>query len=363
MVSLEKKSILLAVAIISFSTGVIFIIQEAVISRDNHITLTTTTSTENSGLLDYLHPKMTEKLGINVDIVSVGTGAALEQARKGLADLVIVHAKSLEDQFISEGYGVHRVTLMSNDFIIVGPSSDPGQIKGLSNSSAIFEQLHNNSDLKFVSRGDNSGTHIREMELWSLAGIQINISNYSWHLNNPWYIEAGSGMSQTLMVASELHAYTITDRSTWLFMKDFLNLDLLAEGPDLWKNIYNAVLVNPEKFDKLTINFLTAKRYVQWLISNEGQSLIDNYTINGVKLFQAEFSNSLNDLSSEEILFWEIDNKQNTTAINRNDLPTQITQNLNGNMYEGINYPTSTISVKTMINLNIQALVLIDQVV
>ncbi len=363
MVSLKEKSTLSLIIIASLSFMLIPPLYDSFINRNNHIILATTTSTENSGLLDFLHPKMTKDIDIIVEVVPVGTGAALEQAKKGLADLVLVHAISLEDQFIAEGFGIHRVTIMSNDFVIVGPSSDHAQIRGLDNNSAIFERLHNNGDFNFISRGDNSGTHIKEKELWSLAGIQINISDYNWYLNNSWYIEVGSGMSQTLLVASELQGYTLTDRGTWLFMRDTLNLELLAEGSELWKNFYSVILVNPAKFLNATIDFQNAKRYVQWLISTEGQSLIDSYKINGEKLFHAEFVNTIDDLSLEEILFWEIESNQNTTSINRTDCPSLFTLSLIRNRCERKFSSSFQISVIKRIKLNTQILGIIEQAV
>ena len=292
----------------------VFFIYELDSQQNEKIILATTTSTENSGLLDYLHYELTKKLKMSVGVVSVGTGAALELAKKGLADVVLVHAKPLEDEFIAEGLGIHRVTLMSNDFVIVGPTSDPGQIKGLQNSTEVFKRLYSNRNaLKFVSRGDNSGTHIKEKQLWSQANITINISDMSWHLRNDWYIEVGTGMSPTLVEASELQAYTLTDRGTWLFLNDIIDLEVMVEGVETWKNMYSAILVNPAKFEKNSINYKTSKKYVQWLISSEGQSLIDGYTINGEKLFYSEFINSLDELPLEEQFFWEIDQYQNRT--------------------------------------------------
>jgi tungstate transport system substrate-binding protein len=286
--------------------------------QTENIILATTTSTENSGLLDYLHLELAKKLKISVGVVSVGTGAALEIARKGLADVVLVHAKSLEDEFIAEGYGFHRVTIMSNEFVVVGPSSDPGQIKGLQNSSDIFKRLYSNrNDLQFVSRGDNSGTHEKEKQLWSLSNITINISDMNWHESNEWYAEVGAGMSSTLVEASELQAYTLTDLGTWLFLKDNLDLEVIVEGLEIWKNFYSVILVNPVKFDNRSINYQTSKKYVQWLISSEGQSLIDSYTVNGEQLFYSEFIKSLEELPSEEQEFWEINQAQNGTLITR----------------------------------------------
>ncbi len=273
------------------------------------IILATTTSTENSGILDYIHPIMTEDTGITVDVVAVGTGAALENARGGLADVVIVHARSLEDEFIQEGYGLHRVDLMFNDFIIVGPSSDPANIRGKSNASEVFSLLYLARDnITFFSRGDNSGTHVKELIHWELANIEIKQDNITWAHLNPWYLETGSGMGQTLTVAWVANGYTLSDRGTWLFIKDNLDnkLEMLAEGAPEWMNSYGAILVNPESITSRNINFDAAKRYVQWLISDKGQNLIGNYTINDFQAFFPDFKNHLHEMSAEELGFWGI---------------------------------------------------------
>ncbi|MFX0182245.1 MAG: substrate-binding domain-containing protein [Candidatus Hodarchaeota archaeon] len=278
------------------------------------ITLATTTSTDNSGLLDYLHPEMTKDTGVTVDIVPVGTGAAIEHAKIGLADVIIVHARVLEDQFVAEGYGIHRVDLMYNDFLIVGPSEDPANIKGLKNSTEIFIRLYNaRESIKFASRGDNSGTHIKELELWTLANISIQSDSFEWAQNNPWYLETGSGMGDTLTRASTAQAYTLTDRGTWLFNEESLNLELLAQGSEFWHNPYGAILVNPDKFNPNKIKFEMAKKYVQWLISTKGQTMIDNYTIKGKQAFFADFINHVEELSTEELEFWNIENTSNLT--------------------------------------------------
>lgn len=276
------------------------------------ITLATTTSTDNSGLLDYLHPEMTKDTGVTVDVVAVGTGAAIEHAKNGLADVIIVHARVLEDQFVAEGFGFHRIDLMYNDFIIVGPSEDPANIKGLTNSTEIFTRLYNTREsIKFASRGDNSGTHVKELELWTLANISIQSDSVEWSQSNPWYLETGSGMGNTLSTASVAQAYILTDRGTWLFNEESLDLEVLAQGSELWHNSYGAILVNPDKFKSGMIKIEMAKKYVQWLISTKGQSMIDNYTIKGEKAFFADFINHIEELSAKELEFWEIENTNN----------------------------------------------------
>jgi tungstate transport system substrate-binding protein len=246
---------------------------------------------------------------IEIDIVAVGTGAALEQARLGLADVVMVHARNLEDQFIDEGYGLHRIDLMYNDFILVGPKNDPAQIKGTTNATEAFLRLYEfRNELTFFSRGDSSGTYIRELELWELAGIEIQ-NDFGWAQNNTWYLETGSGMGSTLTTASESDAYTLTDRATYLFMQDNLHLDILAQGPtnDIsWRNSYGVILINPEKYETGKVKFDLAKEYVKWLISSSGQNFINEYEIKGYQVFFADFLNHINELTAEELEFWGI---------------------------------------------------------
>jgi tungstate transport system substrate-binding protein len=221
----------------------------------------------------------------------------------------MVHARNLEDQFIDEGYGLHRIDLMYNDFILVGPKNDPAQIKGTTNATEAFLRLYEfRNELTFFSRGDNSGTYIRELELWELAGIEIQ-NDFGWAQNNTWYLETGSGMGSTLTTASESDAYTLTDRATYLFMQDNLLLDILAQGPtnDIsWRNSYGVILINPEKYETGKIKFDLAKEYVKWLISSSGQNFINEYEIKGYQVFFADFLNHINELTAEELEFWGI---------------------------------------------------------
>jgi tungstate transport system substrate-binding protein len=271
------------------------------------IILATTTSTDNSGLLDYIHPIMTDDTRINIDVVAVGTGAALEHAKGGLADVVIVHARSLEDEFIQTDFGFHRIDLMFNDFIIVGPPNDPANIRDKSNASEVFSLLYlSRENITFISRGDNSGTHVKELSQWELANIEVAGDNFTWAHLNPWYLETGSSMGQTLTTTWVLDGYTLTDRGTWLFNRFNAEYDLevLAEGAPEWVNPYGAILINPESITARKINFNAAKRYVQWLISDKGQNLIGNYTINGHHAFFPDFKNHLHEMAEEELGFW-----------------------------------------------------------
>lgn len=313
----RERSIALFVLLLVGSAFVIATIP-ILFSQDasDRITLVTTTSTDNSGLLNYIHPEMTKDTGgITVDVVAVGTGAALEQARRGLADVVIVHNRELEDRFISEGFGIHRIDLMYNDFILVGPRTDPAGIRGMMNSSEIFRRIYAaRGNLKFFSRGDNSGTHLKELELWDAANISIISATSSWASKNPWYSESGAGMGETLTFTSISQAYTLTDRGTWLFMRETLsNLVILASGPLEWHNPYGVILVNPAMFQPSYIKFEAAKKFVQWLISEKGQHLINNYTISGEIAFNADFPNHVGELSTSEREFWGINETQNNS--------------------------------------------------
>ncbi len=187
------------------------------------IRLATTTSARDSGLLDYLLPKFYEDSKVRVDIIAVGTGAALETARQGNVDLVMVHARNLENQFIADGHGIYRIDLMYNDFVLIGPNNDPAGVMKATNIDDAFYRIYL-SKSKFISRGDNSGTHVKELSLWQKLNISIESDKLEWADKNPWYIESGSGMSETIFVAFELHGYTISDRATWINIS--INSDL-----------------------------------------------------------------------------------------------------------------------------------------
>ena len=187
-------------------------------SPPSEIMLATTTSTRDSGLLDYLIPLFEKVSNVTVKYIGVGTGAALDTARQGNADIVMVHAKRLELEFVQEGHGIHRVHFMYNDFVVVGPSNDPANIKNAQNVTDAFIRIYQTRSL-FVSRGDNSGTNVKELSIWASAGVTINPDNETWAEQNSWYIESGQGMSNTLMMAYNLKAYTLTDRATWLAIK------------------------------------------------------------------------------------------------------------------------------------------------
>ncbi|HZE21671.1 MAG TPA: extracellular solute-binding protein [Desulfobaccales bacterium] len=236
-----------------------------------------TTSTQNSGLFDYLLPKFEKKTGIHVDVVAVGTGAAIEIGKRGDADVLLVHAKPLELKAVKEGYFVNRHDVMYNDFVIVGPPQDPAKIKGLKDAGEAFKKIAASHSL-FVSRGDKSGTNIKELAIWKKDKIDPK--------GQKWYLEAGQGMAKTLRMASEKRAYTLTDRGTWLAIKDKdrLELALLVQGDPILFNQYGVMAVNPAKHKK--VKYKEAMEFVNWLISPEGQQAIASYKDkHGNKLF------------------------------------------------------------------------------
>ncbi len=234
-------------------------------SAETRIKCASTTSTQNSGLFDYILPIFAKKTGIQVDVVAVGTGAAIEIGKRGDADVVFVHAKPLELKAVEEGYFVNRHDVMYNDFVIVGPPNDPAKIKDLKSATEAFKKIAE-SKSTFISRGDKSGTNIKELSVWKADAIDPK--------GQTWYLEAGQGMGNTLRVASEKGAYTLTDRGTWLALKDKekLKLALLVEGDPILFNQYGVMAVNPEKHKN--VKYKEAMEFVNWVISPEGQQTI-----------------------------------------------------------------------------------------
>ncbi|GAB4309021.1 MAG: extracellular solute-binding protein [Promethearchaeota archaeon] len=265
------------------------------------IVLATTTSTYDSGLLDYLLPEFERESGVRVEVVSVGTGQALAVARSGDADVVLVHAREQEDQFVAEGHGVHRVCVMYNDFLVVGPPEDPAGVKGASveNAMARLAEAGRAGNATFFSRGDGSGTHARELALWETASVTVDPTS-------SWYLETGSGMGTTLTVASESGGYTLVDRGTWLSMKDSLDLQPVVEGDAALLNPYGAILVNPQVHP--SVNFEAAREFVAFLVSRRGQEAIGNFTKAGETLFHPSFG-ACNvthgcPTTAEELAYW-----------------------------------------------------------
>jgi len=236
-----------------------------------------TTSTQNSGLYDYLLPLFEKKTGIRVDVVAVGTGAAIEIGKKGDADVVFVHAKEQEMKAVDEGYFVNRHDVMYNDFVIIGPPDDPAKVRGLKSAAEAFRSIAGSS-IPFVSRGDNSGTHTKELSIWKKAGLDPK--------GRKWYLDAGQGMEKTQRIANEKRAYTLTDRGTWLATKDNDRLDMvvLLEGDPVLFNQYGVMAVNPQMHKHVKYN--EAMVFINWLISKEGQQAIAAYKDkNGNALF------------------------------------------------------------------------------
>jgi tungstate transport system substrate-binding protein len=245
-------------------------------AQDRFITVASTTSTEQSGLFGHLLPLFEQKTGIKVRVVAVGTGQALDLARRGDADVVFVHARSAEEKFLAEGHGVKRYPVMYNDFVLVGPKTDPAKIGG---SKDVLEALKKMEAAKapFVSRGDKSGTHLAELDLWKAAGIDIEKAK------GPWYRDTGQGMGPALNTAASMNAYILTDRGTWLSFKNRGDLTILVEGDKRLFNQYGVMLVNPDKHP--TVKKELGQMFVDWVISPEGQKAIADYKINGEQLF------------------------------------------------------------------------------
>lgn len=244
--------------------------------REKSITLASTTSTENSGLLGYLLPIFKDESGIAVRVVAVGTGQAMRMAMKGDADVVLVHHRPSEEEFVKEGYGVERVAVMHNDFVIVGPASDPAGIKGMTDAAAALGRVRS-SRAVFVSRGDDSGTHKRELSLWAALGFQPGDDD------GDWYRESGSGQGATLNVASEMEAYCLSDRASWVTFANKRSLELLVEGDPELLNPYSVILVSSQKHPH--VKATEGQQFIDWLVSEPGQQLIAAYRVEGQQLF------------------------------------------------------------------------------
>jgi len=245
-------------------------------AAEKSIVVASTTSTQDSGLFDYLLPLFRAKTGIDVKVVAQGTGQALDTARRGDADVVLVHAKSAEEKFLAEGYGVKRYPVMYNDFVLLGPRSDPAEVKGSHDILAALAAIKRKG-ATFISRGDRSGTNIAELDLWRLAGIDIAASR------GPWYKEIGQGMGAALNTASADNAYVLSDRATWLAFKNKGDLVIAVERDKHLFNQYGVMLVNPQKYP--TVKRELGQQFIDWLVSPEGQRDIANYKINGEQLF------------------------------------------------------------------------------
>jgi tungstate transport system substrate-binding protein len=240
------------------------------------LVMASTTSTEQSGLFGYLLPRLTEATGVAVKVVAVGTGQALDMARRGDADMLLVHDPKAEQQFVDEGFGVARREVMYNDFVIVGPKKDPAGITGTKSTIEALGKIAA-AQAPFISRGDKSGTHGAELRLWQAAAVKPPASG------SGWYEESGSGMGPTLNIASAKGAYTLTDRGTWLNCKNRADLAILVEGDPVLFNQYAVILVNPQKHPH--VKQTAAGKVADWLLSADGQQTIADYKLNGEPLF------------------------------------------------------------------------------
>ncbi len=245
-------------------------------AADEFIIVQSTTSTQNSGLFEHILPLFTEKTGIEVRVVAVGTGQALKNAENGDGDVVLVHSEPDEAKFVADGWGVKRYPVMYNDFIVVGPADDPAKIAGLKQAPEALKKIAEAKAL-FASRADDSGTHKAELKLWQEAGIDPKDSSGNW------YLETGSGMGATLNTAVGKHAYALTDRGTWLAFANKEDFKVLVEGDDKLFNQYGVILVNPEKHSNVKAK--EGQAFIDWLTGPQGQAAIADYKIDGQQLF------------------------------------------------------------------------------
>ncbi len=240
------------------------------------IILQSTTSTQNSGLFDYILPIFTKDTGIKVNVVAVGTGQALKNGQNGDGDVLLVHAKSAEEKFVSEGYGAKRFDVMYNDFVIVGPDSDPAEVGSAGSVVEALTKIAGTNSV-FASRGDDSGTSKKELKLWARAGI--NAKNSS----GTWYRETGSGMGATLNVAAGMNAYTLTDRATWIAFKNKQNLRIVNQGDAMLFNQYGIIMVSPKRHAHVKV--AAAQTFIDWITGSRGQAAISSYKLDGKQLF------------------------------------------------------------------------------
>ncbi len=237
------------------------------------VKLATTTSTEQSGLLGAILPVFEKETGYKVDVIAVGTGASLKIGEKGDCDVVLVHARALEDAFVAAGFGAERRDVMCNDFIVLGPPADPAGVAAAASAADAFARMAR-AQATFVSRGDNSGTHVKELEVWKAAGIKPAGS---------WYKEAGQGMAQVIMMSEQVGGYTLADRGTWLAIKDKSKMKILAQGDKALFNPYGIITVNPAKWP--STNAAGARALMEWMTGPRGRTLIESYKIGGEQCF------------------------------------------------------------------------------
>jgi tungstate transport system substrate-binding protein len=245
-------------------------------AQDKSIVVASTTSTQDSGLFEYLLPIFKAKTGITVKVIAQGTGQALDTGRRGDADVVFVHARSQEEKFLAEGQGVKRFPVMYNDFVLIGPKADPARVKGMKDVSQAFQAIKD-KQADFISRGDRSGTHSAELRLWKDAGIDIETAK------GPWYKSIGQGMGAALNTAKASEAYVLSDRGTWIHFKNKGDLEIVVEGDQRMFNQYGVMLVNPAKHPNVKREL--GQQFIDWLVSPEGQMAIASYKIAGQQLF------------------------------------------------------------------------------
>ena len=264
----SRKRILLAAVFVCFF---LFFTGDAIAAE--RIRMATTTSTDNSGLLEAILPPFEKMCGVTVDVIAVGTGKAIKLGETGNVDLILVHAPEAEEQFIAEGYGVNRRQVMHNDFVLLGPESDPAKIKGEKKSARAFQKIAQTGAL-FISRGDDSGTHKKEKSIWQEAGVEPN---------GAWYLEAGQGMGTVLQMTHEKGAYTISDRGTFLAYRSKLDLTIMSEGDPVLYNPYGVIAVNPARHPH--VNYVKAMALIGWFTSPECQKIIAAFKKGGEVLF------------------------------------------------------------------------------
>jgi len=248
----------------------------AALAQERFIVVASTTSTEQSGLFGHILPIFEKQTGIKVRVVAVGTGQALDLARRGDADVAFVHAKAAEEKFVAEGNGVKRFPVMYNDFVLIGPKSDPAKIAGGKDVVEALKKIQS-AQVGFVSRGDKSGTHMAELDLWKATGIDLDKAK------GPWYRDTGQGMGPALNTAASMNAYLLADRGTWLAFRNRGDLGILVEGDKRLYNQYGVMLVNPDKHP--TVKKDLGQAFIDWLVSPEGQKAIADYKIGGEQLF------------------------------------------------------------------------------
>ena len=286
-------SVLIAVFFVCFGSTM-------VLGKDKIIKMSTTTSTQSSGLLDILLPELEKETGIKVKVIAKGTGAAIRDGMDGNVDVIFVHAKAREEKFINEGYGTKRYAVMHNDFVILGPGKDPAGIKGMTHAGEALKKIAD-SQSAFVSRGDDSGTHTKEQALWKASGLPVEKKTDTIVQKGKqrqvdyihpeglgvWYLSIGQGMGKTLTFADEKQAYTLADRGTYIkykFGRDIpIELDVLCEGDAALANPYGVIPVNPKKHPH--VNYQLAEEFAKWLVSAQGQTAIANYRLLGKQLF------------------------------------------------------------------------------